>query len=92
MAIQPRSADEALFAAIERHQGKTLLDPENNISSASVALIVGPEGGFTDAEIALMKASPTITPITLGANVLRAETAILAGLSCFSMRNQKRAY
>jgi 16S rRNA (uracil1498-N3)-methyltransferase len=43
-----------------------------------IVLLVGPEGGFSDAERARLreKASPWI----LGGRVLRAETAVLAGL------------
>lgn len=46
-----------------------------------VALLVGPEGGFTDAERAMLAAHPQTTAITLGPRILRAETAALAGLA-----------
>jgi len=41
-------------------------------------LFVGPEGGFTDAEIELA-ASYGIIPVGLGARILRAETAAIVG-------------
>lgn len=43
----------------------------------SVNLFMGPEGGFTAAEVELAKAYG-ITPVTLGRRILRAETAAIA--------------
>jgi 16S rRNA (uracil1498-N3)-methyltransferase len=45
----------------------------------TVALLVGPEGGFTPAERQLLHQFDFITPISLGPFVLRAETAAAAG-------------
>lgn len=46
----------------------------------SVAVVIGPEGGFDEQEIALAHGSG-IEPITLGKRILRTETAGLAVLS-----------
>ena len=46
----------------------------------SVAVFIGPEGGFTEAEIRLAKESG-IQPITLGKRILRTETAGITVLS-----------
>jgi 16S rRNA (uracil1498-N3)-methyltransferase len=43
------------------------------------ALLVGPEGGFDDAERAAIRALPQSRPISLGPRILRAETAVIAG-------------
>ena len=45
------------------------------------ALLIGPEGGFTDAERALLKSLPFVTAISLGPRILRADTAGVAGLA-----------
>jgi 16S rRNA (uracil1498-N3)-methyltransferase len=45
------------------------------------AILVGPEGGFTDEERALIRALPGAVPVALGPRILRAETAALAALS-----------
>ena len=50
----------------------------------SVLLLVGPEGGFSDAERA--KLAPAARAWALGGRVLRAETAVLAGLTAVHMR------
>jgi 16S rRNA (uracil1498-N3)-methyltransferase len=45
------------------------------------ALLVGPEGGFTEAEVAAIRANQHVTVVSLGARILRAETAAIAGLA-----------
>lgn len=47
---------------------------------ASVALLIGPEGGLSEAEIALAVANEFL-PLTLGPRVLRTETAPVAAIS-----------
>ncbi len=47
---------------------------------ASIAVIIGPEGGLTPAEAALAKGAGYL-PITLGSRILRTETAGLAVVS-----------
>jgi 16S rRNA (uracil1498-N3)-methyltransferase len=45
------------------------------------ALLVGPEGGFAPAELDALRRARFVSPICLGPRVLRAETAIIAGLA-----------
>jgi 16S rRNA (uracil1498-N3)-methyltransferase len=45
-----------------------------------LALLVGPEGGFTSAEREMLRALAFVHPISLGPRILRAETAAIAGL------------
>ena len=45
---------------------------------APTALLIGPEGGFDDAERAAIRALPQAVPIGLGPRILRAETAAIA--------------
>lgn len=46
----------------------------------SLALLVGPEGGFSDTEVDVLGSLPKADPVTLGPVLLRADTACLAGL------------
>ncbi len=45
------------------------------------AIIIGPEGGFDDAERELIREHPAAKPISLGPRILRGETAAIAALS-----------
>lgn len=47
---------------------------------ATVRLLIGPEGGFTDAEVAAATAAGFV-PASLGPRILRAETAVVAALA-----------
>ena len=49
--------------------------------SAPVGFIIGPEGGFTDAERAELRGMENVHPVTLGPRILRADTAAIALLS-----------
>ena len=50
------------------------------VGAESIAVFIGPEGGFDESEI-LMAKEAGITPISLGRRILRTETAGLAALS-----------
>lgn len=45
------------------------------------AILIGPEGGFTDEERAAIRARPQASAVSLGPRILRADTAALAALS-----------
>jgi 16S rRNA (uracil1498-N3)-methyltransferase len=45
------------------------------------AILIGPEGGFTDAERAAVRALPQARAVSLGPRILRADTAAIAALS-----------
>jgi 16S rRNA (uracil1498-N3)-methyltransferase len=69
-------SDRRLFAAIERSDG-----PRIPPTHGARALLVGPEGGFTPAELEALRTHPFVTPVTLGPRILRADTACIAGLA-----------
>ncbi len=45
------------------------------------AILIGPEGGFSEAERARLRAADFATPVSLGPRVLRADTAAVAALA-----------
>jgi 16S rRNA (uracil1498-N3)-methyltransferase len=45
------------------------------------AILIGPEGGFTDEERAAIRNLPQARPVTLGPRILRADTAALAAVA-----------
>jgi 16S rRNA (uracil1498-N3)-methyltransferase len=50
-------------------------------ASAKLAVLVGPEGGFTDDERAQILARPSVVRLSLGPRILRADTAAVAVLA-----------
>ncbi len=82
--LAARPADRPLYAALERADAPPL--------AAAVArhgagdLLIGPEGGFAQAERASLAAAGGVVPVTLGPRVLRAETAAIAGLALLTLR------
>lgn len=48
---------------------------------SKLALLIGPEGGFTAEERRMLRGLPYVIPVSLGPRILRAETAVIAGLS-----------
>lgn len=72
--IEEWPEDQTLMVAVERHVGEMIKEP-------AAGLLVGPEGGFTAAELDLVQSRPFVVPVTLGPRILRAETAAIAGLA-----------
>lgn len=81
-------ADAALFC-YEKESGTMLKDalrrvfPNGGGDAAGkiVLLVIGPEGGFTEQEAAEAERAGCV-PVRMGARILRAETAGMAGLTC----------
>jgi 16S rRNA (uracil1498-N3)-methyltransferase len=68
--------DRALVAALERSDA-----PGVRPSHGPAALLVGPEGGFTEPELDALRRHPLVVPASLGPRILRAETAVIVGLA-----------
>ena len=51
------------------------------VHEGPAAILIGPEGGFDDAERADIRAHPLTRPVSLGPRILRGETAAIAALS-----------
>lgn len=54
--------------------------------TAPWAILIGPEGGFSDAERARLKACPFAHPTALGPRILRADTAAVAAMTVWQQR------
>jgi 16S rRNA (uracil1498-N3)-methyltransferase len=50
---------------------------------APCAILVGPEGGFSEEELKFLRACPFAKGVSLGKRILRAETAVVAAISCW---------
>jgi 16S rRNA (uracil1498-N3)-methyltransferase len=84
-AVRPAAAFTASAATLkilfsERREAKPLHEVLRGAKGNSVALAIGPEGGWTDDEILSAQAAGFIET-SLGENILRTETAVLAALA-----------
>lgn len=78
-ALQNWPGNAPLYVGDETGGGEPILgalDP-----AKSTAFLIGPEGGFEQAELATLENHPAVKKIDLGSNILRAETAALAALA-----------
>lgn len=74
--------DEALAPAADAGTG-TAPDPAAPVCGA---VLIGPEGGFSEAERARLAALPAARAVRLGPRILRADTAAVAALTLWQLR------
>jgi 16S rRNA (uracil1498-N3)-methyltransferase len=53
----------------------------NGLGRGPLGLLVGPEGGFSEAERTMLRGASFVTAISLGPRVMRADTAAVAALA-----------
>lgn len=73
--LSGQPAHDALRHAFSKEQ------PNSKKKSGPWAIIIGPEGGFTEEERAMIRAQPNTVVVSLGPRVLRADTAAMAALT-----------
>ena len=71
--------DRTIFFADE--QGGMPIADAVRARPGPAAILIGPEGGFDDSERAAIRAHPRGVPISLGQNILRADTAAVAAVA-----------
>jgi 16S rRNA (uracil1498-N3)-methyltransferase len=76
-------AERALYFCDERG-GEPFLEA---IIAGPSAVLIGPEGGFTDAENEAVRAHPCARPVSLGPRILRADTAAVAAMSVWMAKS-----
>lgn len=74
-------ADRVLVFCDESAETANPIAALTGLSGRKLAVIVGPEGGFSDAEQKLLRAKPYTRAISLGPRILRADTAAVAALA-----------
>lgn len=78
--------DRALLFCDEGEAGAPQMAPEAvlpPLQGKPVAILIGPEGGFSPQERADIRALPQSVSMSLGPRILRSDTAALAALSLF---------
>jgi 16S rRNA (uracil1498-N3)-methyltransferase len=71
-----RCNGEGLRIILWEKEGEPLREILKNHPSRNVFAMVGPEGGFTESEVAWVK-ERGFTPVKLGQRILRTETAAI---------------
>jgi len=77
-ALAIAGAAELRLMLYEGDEVWSLADALGQLSPQRVALLVGPEGGFAEAEVSAARAAGFL-PVSLGPRLLRTETAALVG-------------
>lgn len=70
-----------LIFADEAAASGSPLETLRSLSGDKLGVIVGPEGGFSEEERALLLAQKFVIPVSLGPRILRADTAAVAALA-----------
>jgi 16S rRNA (uracil1498-N3)-methyltransferase len=82
LAVWP--AERRLIVCDETGAGAPIAAALEALSDrGAAAMLIGPEGGFTETELDALGKLPIVTRVGLGPRVLRAETAALAALAVF---------
>jgi len=63
--------------------GRPVAEVLAGLAGGPAALLVGPEGGFAKSELDALRSLSFAVPVGLGPRILRADTAVVAALSCY---------
>ena len=74
-------SDRRIIFCDEGDEGQNPLTILSKIEETKLALLVGPEGGFSEEERARLRSLPFVSAIPLGPRILRADTAAVAALA-----------
>lgn len=96
--IMPEAGLDAALSALAPERRLIFCDEEatqadpvaaldaSGAKGAPLAVLIGPEGGFTEAERAALAARPGVVRLSLGPRVLRADTAAVVALTLVQAR------
>ncbi|WP_077548199.1 16S rRNA (uracil(1498)-N(3))-methyltransferase [Pseudorhizobium flavum] len=73
--------DRRIIFCDEGEEGQNPLSALAALEGERLALLVGPEGGFSEEERELLRSLDFVAPIPLGPRILRADTAAVAALA-----------
>jgi len=74
-------ADRPLMFCDEAGDAPPALDALKGRAACPWGALIGPEGGFSAGERALIRAHPATVPVSLGPRILRADTAAISALT-----------
>lgn len=70
-----------LIFADEGEASSSPVEALTALKGQKIGLLIGPEGGFSDAEREKLHSLPFVVPISLGPRILRADTAAVAAMA-----------
>jgi len=80
--LQKFDTNHYVYAALENERDiTTAFMPTGN----NIKILIGPEGGWSDSEVRILKTLTCVSPISLGCNILRAETAAIVACGIASI-------
>ena len=79
--IEELPEDRMIIFCDESLESKNISESLLSVNSEKVALLVGPEGGFSVSERNLLRTKRNVLPVSLGNRILRAETAAVIALT-----------
>ena len=85
-AFEKWPGNRVLFVLDETGTGAPIADVLSEEAAQNMdaaAFVIGPEGGFSETELDLMRSLPFSRFVSLGPRILRADTAALAALTCW---------
>lgn len=74
--------DRRVLLCDESGAGRPVVEVLGEAGAGRWAVLTGPEGGFTPAELDRLRKHPIVTAASLGRRILRADTAAIAALVC----------
>lgn len=74
-------SDRRLILADEGAASASPVERLTQLAGEKLGILIGPEGGFSDAERTRLLGLPYVVPISLGPRILRADTAAVAALA-----------
>lgn len=75
--------DRTLYFMDETGKGGDILSVFQKASTQTAAILVGPEGGFDETELNLLRQKSFACGVSMGKRILRAETAVQAAIACW---------
>jgi len=73
------------IVCLERNNPKSIIKVAEELRNSNLAVVVGPEGGFSAEEVSRLEKMSNVYFAALGSNILRAETAIISALSAVQL-------
>jgi 16S rRNA (uracil1498-N3)-methyltransferase len=80
-ALKGWDATRKLIYCDEQEASCDPLEALGRVAPGPVAVLIGPEGGFSDGERNRLLAQPFVVPLSLGPRIMRADTAAVAVLA-----------